>query len=144
MSCLGFLTPAQRAALAASSREGAAGAPLSAFASPPVSAGKLRRIRTLARSGRPEIRESAALAQHAPEDVLTALAGDPVASVRCCVARNYHAGEAVLRRLATDADPAVRGWVAAHRNAPADLRDGLAADPDPAVRAVVAWAAAWA
>lgn len=143
MSCLGFMTPAQRAALAASSRADAAGTPLSTFASPPATAGKLHRIRTLSTSDRVEIRESAALAQQAPVDVLTALAGDPMTSVRCCVARNHHATTSILCRLATDAEPVVRGWVAAHRSTPADVRERLAEDPDPSVRAVAAWAAGW-
>jgi hypothetical protein len=144
VSCLGFLSPAQRAALAASSRDDAAGVPLSTFASPAVSAGKLMRIRALSMSERAEIRESAALAQHAPADVLNVLAGDPVASVRCCVARNHQAAESVLRRLAADPEAVVRGWVAAHRNTPTDVQGRLADDPDPSVRAVVAWAAGWA
>ncbi len=140
MSCLGFLTPAQRAALAASS---AAGAPLSAFASPPASPGKTQRVRLLAGSGDPRIRESAALSHHAPADVLAGLAQDPVASVRGCVARNERAGLALLWALAGDPDPLVRGWVAAHRGVPPDLLELLSADPDPTVRAVVGWAEAW-
>lgn len=144
MSCLGFLSPEQRRALAASSRDDAAGAPLSSFASPPATAGKLRRIRAMADSPVAAIRESAALAYHAPPDVLHRLAHDPVASVRCCVARNEHTVSPLLALLAEDADARVRGWVAAHRSTPRDLLDVLAADPDDSVRAVVAWARGWA
>jgi len=141
MSCLAYLTPGQRAALAASSADGR---PLSSFASPPVTAGKVRRIRVLAESPDAAIRESAALSYCAPADVLSRLARDPVASVRCCVARNEHASKELLRALAGDHDAAVRGWVAAHRAVPADVRDRLAGDPDASVRAVVAWAVGWA
>lgn len=140
MSCLGFLTPQQRAALAASSQDGE---PLSRFASPPATAGKLHRIRALARSEDPAIRESAALAQHAPPDVLFTLAADPVAAVRRCVARNPGVVPPLLERLATDGDAHVRGWVAAHPGAPAELVARLADDSDPTVRAVVAWATRW-
>jgi hypothetical protein len=140
MSCVGFLTPAQRAALAASSAEGP---PLSAFASPPHSEGKVRRVRLLASSERASIRESAALSYAAPPDVLESLAADGVTSVRSCVARNERAPDWVLRTLAADPSPQVRGWVAANVSTPPALRDGLASDPDPAVRAVVAWAAGW-
>ena len=144
MSCMGFLSPQQRAALAASSREDAGGAPLSAFASPPATEGKVRRVRALAASADPAIRESAALSYRAPEDVLVALADDPETGVRRCVARNEHAPAEVLRRLATDADPGVRGWVAAHPAVAEGLLAALADDPDPTVRAVVAWAEGWA
>ena len=137
---MSFLSPAQRAALAASTADGA---PLSSFASPPASDGKRQRIRRLAESEQPRIRESAALAYHAPTDVLAALAADPVGSVRACVARNEHAPVDLLCRLAADPDPTVRGWVAAHKDVPGDVLAELADDADPAVRAVVAWAAGW-
>jgi hypothetical protein len=143
VSCFGFLTEQQRAALAASSREDAGGAPLSAFASPPASEGKRERVRRLATAPDPALRESAALSVHAPVDVLTALAADPVASVRRCVARHERTPVAVLERLAGDADPLVRGWAAANPAAPAALHARLRDDPDPTVRAVVAWAERW-
>jgi hypothetical protein len=141
MSCIGFLSPEHRAALAAS--RGGSGPPLSAFASPPASTAKARRVRLLAGSPAPAIRESAALAYHAPVDVLETLAADPVDSVRACVARNPRAPEWVLRALAGDAESRVRGWVAAHRMCHPDLHAVLADDPDPSVRAVVTWAAGW-
>lgn len=143
MSCLGFMSPAQRAALAASSREDAAGVPLSAFASPAPSEGKVRRIRVLAESPKAAMRESAALAYHAPRDVLERLAADPAASVRRCVARNERTSPPVLARLASDPDPFVRGWAAAHPGAPEELLALLSEDPDPVVRAVVTWAHGW-
>jgi hypothetical protein len=140
MSCVGFLSPAQRAALAASSADGP---PLSSFASPPHSAGKVRRVRLLAASPDSTIRESAALSYLAPVDVLEALAADDADGVRCCVARNERAPEWVLRSLAADPCPQVRGWAAANPSTPPSLRDELADDPDPGVRAVVTWAAGW-
>ncbi|MFT4085220.1 MAG: hypothetical protein QM638_21780 [Nocardioides sp.] len=136
------MTPAQRAALAASSA-GDDGAPLSRFASPPASAGKRHRVRVLAASAAPAIRESAALAHHAPPDVLELLARDAVASVRRCVARNPATDPGVLTGLASDPDAFVRGWVAANPQAPAAVRELLAEDPDAGVRAVVAWVARW-
>ncbi|MDQ1103909.1 variant leucine-rich repeat-containing protein [Nocardioides zeae] len=140
MSCIGFLSPAHRAALATS---GEGGPPLSAFTSPPASASKVRRVRALAADPTTAIRESAALSQHAPMDVLEHLAADAQSSVRACVARNPRTPTWVLALLAEDADNRVRGWVAAHRLCHPDLLARLADDPDPAVRAVVAWAAGW-
>lgn len=140
MSCLGFMSAAQRAALAASTAEGT---PLSSFASPPPTDAKVRRVRLLSRSPNPAIRESAALSALAPADVLTALALDEVDTVRCCVARNEKSPASVLHTLTDDHCPQVRGWVAANRSTPTPLRAALTHDPDPGVRAVVAWAAGW-
>ncbi|GGF50486.1 hypothetical protein GCM10011519_25560 [Marmoricola endophyticus] len=140
MSCLGFLTAAQREALAASS---AAGAPLSTFASPAASPGKTRRVRSLAGSADARIRESAALSAHAPHDVLTVLAGDPISSVRACVARNAGAGPLLLRRLSGDPEAVVRAWVAANPQVTDDVLQLLIGDADPSVRAVVEWAGRW-
>lgn len=140
MSCVGFLSPEQRAALAASS---AAGPPLSAFASPPASPGKTARVARLAVSADPRIRESAALSHRASYDVLAGLAADREVGVRCCVARNPLTTSALLAGLARDAAPTVRAWVAAHPGvAPEDLAR-LGVDPDPTVRTVVAWARGW-
>ncbi|WP_235736290.1 HEAT repeat domain-containing protein [Nocardioides alcanivorans] len=137
---MGFLTPGQRAALAAST---AAGPPLSSFASPPASEGKVRRVHALAASPKAVIRESAALAHHAPREVLEVLADDAEVGVRRCVARNEHTPAPVLRKLSRDPDPLVRGWVAANPTVPDDLLVTLATDPDPGVRAVVTWAEGW-
>ncbi|OUZ09790.1 hypothetical protein BHE97_09580 [Aeromicrobium sp. PE09-221] len=124
-------------------RRAGGGGPLSRFISPPATEGKLRRIRLMALDPDHRIRESAALAVHAPPDVLRALTDDGVPSVRCCVARNPGTPESSLARLADDGDPHVRGWVAAQPYIPAELSDRLAGDPDPQVRRVVAWARGW-
>lgn len=139
MSCVSFLTPRQREALRRAGESG----PLSRFASPPTTEAKLRRIRLMALDPDQRIRESAALAVHAPADVLRALAADGAPSVRCCVARNPGTPQPSLARLAEDDDPQVRGWVAAHPKVTSELSDRLAADPDPQVRRVVAWARGW-
>lgn len=141
MSCLGFLSPEQRKALRMSSNDGA---PLSSFASPPATQTKVDRVRTLARSTDPRIRESAALAHHAPDDVLTALGHDPVEFVRRGVARNARASSEVLHGLAADRSPVVRAWVAANPATPPDVHLVLSRDADPTVQAVLEWAAGWA
>ena len=140
---MGFLSPQQRAALAASSQADAGGAPLSSFSSPPTSAGKADRLWRLASSESPRIRESAALAHRAPAGLLRVLAADPDPGVRRCVARNEASSEDVLRSLAADPDPLVRGWVAANPAVPGDLLPALAGDEEAQVRAVVAWAERW-
>ena len=143
MSCMSWMSPAQRAALAASSAADGEGAPLSSFASPPTSDGKTQRVRVLAASADPAIRESAALSLRAPEDVLVALAADEAVTVRRCAARNERLPVALLRSLAADPDAVVRGWVAAHPAVPVDVREELASDEDARVRAVVGWAERW-
>ena len=143
MSCLGFLSSGQRAALAVSSAGDDGGQPLSSFASPPVSEAKRARVARLATSTDARIRESAALSYAATADVLSRLAGDAEPGVRRCVARNPHAPASVLWALATDEDPLVRGWVAAHPGAAGAICALLSEDPDPVVAAVVAWAAKW-
>lgn len=141
MSCISFLSPAQRAQLRASSRDD--GRPLSRFASPEASDGKVHRVRLLADSPDPKIRESAALSQWAPVDVLDSLAGDVEAGVRICVARNYRSAPDVLTRLSGDPADVVRGWVAAHPATPDAVLSALEDDADENVRKVVAWARAW-
>lgn len=140
MSCIGFLSDTHRAALAASS---AGGPPLSAFTSPPASETKVRRVRALASSASPAIRESAGLAYHAPIDVLEVLAADSEVTVRSCVARNSRTPEWVLRSLAADPSAQVRGWVVANRTCPPALLDVLAEDDDEQVRTIAAWARRW-
>lgn len=49
---------------------------------PPVTEGKIRRLRLLARNPNPKIRESIASSYHAPEDVFADLAHDPSPTVR--------------------------------------------------------------
>ncbi len=139
MSCIGFLSPQQRKLLRASTRDGV----LSSFASPAITEGKIQRLRGMAESADPRIRESAALAYVTPADVLEQLATDPEAGVRFSVARNEHAPAAVLTLLARDEVAGVRGWVAANPKVPVAVLDSLADDPDPMVRSVVSWARSW-
>ena len=144
MSCVSFLSPAQRAALRESDDEQLTPEEIRAVhPSPPATESKLRRIRMLARSADPNIRQSAALNQQCPVDVLECLAEDPDPSVRRCVARQPKAPEPLLRHLAHDAVADVRGWVAANPGVPQSLLSQLADDPDPTVRSVVAWADNW-
>lgn len=139
MSCIGFLSPQQRRLLRASTRDGV----LSSFRSPEVTEGKIERLRAMATSTDPKIRESAALAYASPVDVLVRLATDPEPGVRFSVARNEHASAEVLRTLAADEVAGVRGWVAANASAPADVLAVLVDDPDQTVRSVAAWALRW-
>lgn len=139
MSCVSFLTDRQRAAL----RRSKASGPLSRFASPPQTEAKLRRLRLMALDPDQRIRESAALAAHAPADVLRALSNDGAASVRRCVARNPMTPSEVLATLAADDDEQVRGWVAANPACSAEVLSQLAADSAETVRRVVTWARAW-
>lgn len=139
MSCIGFLSPQQRALLRASTPDGV----LSSFASPKVTEGKVARTRLMASSDDSKIRESAALAHATPPDVLTALSGDLDPGVRMSVARNEHTPSATLRLLAGDSVAGVRGWVAANPSVPQDVLDLMANDADPTVRSVVDWASRW-
>ncbi len=145
MSCVSFLTPAQRAALAAAAAEPRR--PLTQILAehpvPPVTEGTLVRLERLSTDRRPGIRASAAAHPHAPGAVLERLAADPVSEVRRAVAKNPVAPAAVLTVLAADRDPAVRGWVAANPSCPPPVLDALAADEDATVRRVVAWSRAW-
>ncbi|MFC6705487.1 HEAT repeat domain-containing protein [Flexivirga alba] len=144
MSCVSFLSAAQRAALRESDDERLTPEEIRAVhPSPPATEGKLRRIRMLARSVDPTIRQSAALNQQCPVDVLELLAGDPDPSVRLCVARQPLTPEPILRSLTQDSTANVRGWVAANPGVPRSLLSQLAHDPDPTVRSVVAWADNW-
>lgn len=142
MSCVSFLTPRQREALARAAAADA-GPPLSSFASPPVTAGTLRRIQAMAQDAKPGIRASAAAHRHAPAAVLMALARDVEVGVRAAVARNAWASIEALRSLAADVDAGVRAWVAANPMTPAELLEVLAHDADAQVRDVVTWARNW-
>lgn len=141
MSCVSFLTPQQRAELRKASRD--RGGPLSRFASPAVSAGKLQRIRLMSIDPDATIRQSAALNVHTPAEVLQSLAADGDPAVRACVARNINCPTHLLASLSTDDSEQVRGWVAAHRNAPAETLEQLDLDPSLAVRRIVQWAHGW-
>lgn len=144
MSCVTFLNAAQRVALQESGDEQLTPEEIRALhPSPPATASKLRRVRMLANSADPAIRQSAALNQCCPADVLELLAGDADPSVRRCVARQPLTPEPLLRELAKDIVPEVRGWVAANPKVPADLLDELADDSDSTVRSVVSWARNW-
>lgn len=145
MSCIRFNTPAQKQQLAAHAPAMQIGSdPVAQFLSPTVTDSKRERIRRLAASDNPRIRESAALSYHAPDDVYEALARDPEASVRSCLARNERTPCDVLRTLASDSDEQVRAWVAINYFVPADAMEKLAADESETVRALVAWKASLA
>ena len=143
MACVTFLTPAQRAALQAPVRRRPPAEIMAAHPAPPVTAGKLARLRLLAADTDPRIRQSAALNRHAPPDVLWRLAADGDVSIRSAVARNERAPAPLLAALGDDASPRVRGWVAANPATPPPLLESLAADADPTVRRIVEWARRW-
>ena len=140
MSCIRFNTPAQRRQMAAmapamlTSEQAAALHP-----APAVTESKIRRLRLLAESANPKIRESAASSYHAPVDLFERLAKDADAGVRGCVARNEAAPCDVLRELAHDADETVRGWVAVNFFVPDDVMRELADDDSATVRSLVRW-----
>lgn len=145
MSCVTFLNSAQRAALRESDDEQLTPEEIRAtHPSPPVTDGKLRRIRALARDADPRIRQSAALNQQCPIDVLELLAKDSDASVRLCVARQPRTPASILQALAQDDIADVRGWVAANPSVPDTLLADLERDSDATVRGVVDWARNWA
>ena len=140
MSCIRFNTPAQRAQMRAAApamltREQA----LALHPAPPVTESKVRRLRLLAESSNPKIRESVASSYHAPVDLFEQLARDDDAGVRGCVARNEAAPCDVLRELAHDPDETVRGWVAVNFYVPSDVMLALRDDPSETVRSLVAW-----
>ena len=140
MSCIRFNTPAQRAQMAAmapamlTAQEAA-----SLHPAPPVTDSKIRRLRLLAGSSNPKIRESVASSYHTPVDLFERLAKDQDAGVRGCVARNEATPCDVLRELSRDGDETVRGWVAVNFYVPEDAMQRLASDTSDTVRALVAW-----
>lgn len=140
MSCISFLSPKDRKRLRSSTNDGQ---PLSSFTSPEVTEGKRRRLRQLAFSTDPKIRESAALAYHCPSDVLERLTQDPEVGVRCCAARNSNTPAEMLAQLAADPSAGVRGWVAANPSASPEVLDLLTNDESPVVRDLVTWARQW-
>jgi hypothetical protein len=145
MSCIRFNTPAQRQAM----RDHrpimldveAAPKP---HPTPPVTATKLARLRVLAASENPKIRESVASNHHTPVDLFVALSRDPDAGVRSCIARNEYVPVDILRSLARDESEIVRGFVAVNFVAPADVTDSLADDDSHIVRGLVSWKSALA
>jgi hypothetical protein len=145
MSCIRFNTPAQRAQMAALAPSMLTPEQVAAqHPAPPVTESKLRRLRVLASSANPKIREAAASSYHTPEDVVAQLARDAEESVRACVARNTATPCDVLRELAHDESATVRGWVAVNYFVPADVMTALADDADPVVRGLVEWKASLA
>lgn len=143
MSCVSFVSPEQRARLAATTTQLSLKEVQAQHPSPPVTEGTKHRIKLMATSADPVIRASAGLHRHAPDEVLTQLADDTEVSVRCAVARNQGTPTPLLRQLAKDPSDTVRGWVAAHESTPADLLDAMSEDPAVLVREVVAWNRRW-
>ena len=142
MSCIRFNTPAQRRQLAAMAPAMLTAAEVAArHPAPPVTAGKIARLRLLATHANPKIRESVASSLHAPEDLFVTLARDPDAGVRACLARNESVPCDILRSLADDESETVRGWLAVNYFVPADVMERLADDPDDTVRSLVRWKA---
>jgi hypothetical protein len=140
MSCIRFNTPAQRAQMRAAAPSMLTPEQAAALhPAPAVTASKVRRLRLLAESPNPKIRESVASSYHAPVDLFERLARDQDAGVRGCVARNEAAPCDVLRELAGDDDETVRGWVAVNFFVPDDVMRDLADDSSTTVRALVAW-----
>ena len=145
MSCIRFNTPAQREAMRRAApamltaEEAAALHPM-----PPVTESKIRRLRLLAESENPKIRESVASSYNTPVDLFAVLAHDPDAGVRSCVARNEATPCDVLRELADDRSETVRGWVAVNYFVPDDAMERLAQDESSTVRALVRWKASLA
>lgn len=107
--------------------------------SPPVTDSKLRRLRLLATSANPKIRESVASSYNTPQDVFEALSHDGEEGVRSCLARNEATPCDILRRLADDESEVVRGWVAVNYYVPADAMESLAEDRSETVRKLVRW-----
>ena len=140
MSCIRFNTPAQRQAMRDAApvmltpEEVAAQHP-----APPVTESKINRLRLLAQSANPKIRESVASSYHAPEELFEKLAKDPDAGVRAWIARNETVSCDILRTLADDPDETVRGFLALNYYVPADVMEQLATDDSDTVRGLVAW-----
>jgi hypothetical protein len=140
MSCIRFNTPAQRqqfAAMAPAMLTAAEAREL--HPAPPVTESKIARLRVLAASPNPKIRESVASSYHAPADVFAELAKDTDAGVRGWLARNESVPCDILRSLANDESEVVRGWLALNFYVPADVMEQLAGDPSDTVRALVEW-----
>jgi len=106
---------------------------------PPVTESKIARLRILATSPNPKIRESVASSYHAPEDLFETLAKDPDAGVRSWIARNETVSCDILRSLADDESEAVRGFLALNFYVPADVMEKLADDESDTVRGLVKW-----
>jgi hypothetical protein len=143
MSCIRFNTPAQRRAMAKmapsmlTAEEAARLHP-----APPVTDSKVQRLRLLANSENPKIRESVASSYHAPTEVYEALARDEDEGVRAWIARNETVSCDILRSLADDPSETVRGFLAVNYFVPDDVMEKLADDDSETVRGLVAWKSA--
>jgi hypothetical protein len=139
MSCIRFNTAPQREAMRAESEGLAEGDRAILHLSPPVTEGKLARLRLLAEHAAPGIRQSVASNRHAPADLLAALAGDRDAAVRGEVARNETAAPELLARLAADPDPRVRCWAVLNPGLTPAAVALLTSDGDDQVRRLAGW-----
>lgn len=139
MSCIRFSTAPQRDAMRHEAEAVAGGDRAILHLSPPVTQGKLARLRLLARHALPGIRQSVASNRHAPADLLQRLAADDDPAVRGEVARNENAPAALVEALAADADPRVRCWAVLNPSLDAATVAVLADDPDGQVRRLAGW-----
>ncbi len=143
MSCVHFTTSAQRSQYAAAAPVALTAEQVAAqHPAPPVTDGKLNRLRLLAADPVAKIREAAAASPHLPADTAQALSHDADAGVRACLARNPAVPIEILTELATDAEAGVRAWVAVNRSTPAGLVAQLLADPNERVTSLAEWALA--
>jgi hypothetical protein len=142
MSCIRFNTPAQRLQMAATAPTMRTPEEVAQhYRSPEVTESKLRRLRLLAQSDNPKIRERVAADYHTPADLVAALAKDPDPGVRATLARNETVSCDILRELAHDESETVRGFVAINYFVPQDAMAELAEDESPVVRGLVEWKA---
>jgi hypothetical protein len=142
MSCIRFNTPAQRQQLAANAPAMRTPDEIARhYRSPAMTESKIRRLRLLAESANPKIRERVAADYHTPDDLVAKLAKDPDPGVRATLARNETVSCDVLRDLAHDESETVRGFVAVNYFVPDDAMAELADDESPVVRGLVAWKA---
>lgn len=111
---------------------------------PAVTPTKIARLRLLAASDNPKIRESVASNHNTPEDLFAMLARDNDVGVRSCIARNEYVPCDVLRSLANDESEVVRGFLAINFFVPADVMQRLADDDSVTVRGLVSWKGALA
>lgn len=140
MSCIRFNTPAQRLQMAANAPAMRTAAEVAQhYRSPEMTESKIRRLRLLAQSDNPKIRERVAADYHTPVDLVEQLAKDPDAGVRATLARNETVSCDILRDLAHDESETVRGFVAINYFVPDDAMAELADDASPVVRGLVAW-----
>lgn len=139
--CIRFSTIAQKAQLSQLSVLDSSRMidPVSRPSAPELTETKVSRLRLLAESDNPKIRERIALDYHTPEDVMAKLAVDPDPGVRACVARNETASCEILRSLVTDSSETVRGFLAWNTFVPLDAMEKLSQDTSEIVLRVVRW-----